>query len=944
MNVQTTSPVQLTPSGIRIQGDSRILLCASLFYFRIPRALWKARLEQVRSSGYDCIDVYFPWNYHEQSEGEWDFSGDRDAEAFLRMAAETGLLVVARPGPYICSEWDGGALPAYLYPMEDVRLRDNNPGFLRHTARWFDRIMPLLAKYQLGGQGTVVCVQLDNELDFYGCSDPQGYIAALRGMALSHGVTVPLIACAGQGGLAEASGFAEGVVPTCNFYPHDRDPEFEAKVLAYRRELADMGLPLMVTETNRSHFLLRRLLSCGAKLLGPYLQASGHNFGFTNATNNWGKPLAFLASDYDFGGMISPEGILRPEAYEGRLLSRLISAYGAALAEAAPGTGNPAAQLLQRSGSAAGPTELRLHGGGRLLFAANTGAEDAELELRPASAPEAAGMSLLLKPNRCMALPWEVPLAHWGLRGTLLYATAELSDVQAGEHKTVMLFHTEGPAEIAFAFAEETPAEAEGMTVRQSAGASKLAFDDSGVAVCRFFLHGGHLLEVVTMSRQSALMVESIDEQTGIVYSAEPIEGNTEDSSVPLGARWSLAPVNPAEPMTTIAPAAVTHADYLEKHGIHRGYAWYEAEWKAGASEAKGLLLHKAGDVVSLYDGDRYLGTYTPGGASRYIELEQPLSSARITARAEIWGHSNFDDPRLPGLRLGSMRGLRGLTAVTRIRDLSGNWRYAPSDNASPAEHPDDVFGAPVSRPIVGFGGWLSERRFRREWFARSFDASPGTDAWALRFDGLEGTAAVYVNGRAAGTVQPLDPIVDITPFVLAGEAVELAILLERHVGRPAGRVKLLEGSEAVNWRLSGSGEAELAAHALRSKPAAAAAELSVTIQPGGMAWLYAGLEQQPHSACGGCRMTIDASFVKVTAFIDGRLIARLWAPGGVSRPHMTGGSQDSFFLPGPWLRRENGSPAELALLLEAVDTDHAAELRAISVRFTSAPREVPTA
>ncbi|MDQ0916381.1 hypothetical protein [Paenibacillus sp. V4I5] len=124
-------------------------------------------------------------------------------------------------------------------------------------------------------------------------SDPKGYISALRDMAVQHGISVPLIACVGQGGLLEASGFFEDVVPTCNFYPNARDPFFEVKVLFYREELARRGYPLLVTETNRSHFLLRRLLSAGAKMLGPYLQASGTNFGFTNAANNWGNPLSF---------------------------------------------------------------------------------------------------------------------------------------------------------------------------------------------------------------------------------------------------------------------------------------------------------------------------------------------------------------------------------------------------------------------------------------------------------------------------------------------------------------------------------------------------------------------------------------------------------------------------------------------------------------------------
>ena len=79
--------------------------------------------------------------------------------------------------------------------------------FLQHVARWYGQILPFIRNYEIGQGGTVIAVQLENELDFYPCSDPKGYISALRDMAVQHGISVPLIACAGQGGLLEASGF-----------------------------------------------------------------------------------------------------------------------------------------------------------------------------------------------------------------------------------------------------------------------------------------------------------------------------------------------------------------------------------------------------------------------------------------------------------------------------------------------------------------------------------------------------------------------------------------------------------------------------------------------------------------------------------------------------------------------------------------------------------------
>jgi hypothetical protein len=62
---------------------------------------------------------------------------------------------------------------------------------------------------------------------------------------------VPLIACAGQGDLFGATGNVADVVLACNFYPNDDSPDIEAEVRRYADLLADRGLPLLITETNR---------------------------------------------------------------------------------------------------------------------------------------------------------------------------------------------------------------------------------------------------------------------------------------------------------------------------------------------------------------------------------------------------------------------------------------------------------------------------------------------------------------------------------------------------------------------------------------------------------------------------------------------------------------------------------------------------------------------
>lgn len=908
-----TASVQLTKEAVKINGVSRMLLCASVFYFRIPRELWRERLETLSKLGYNAVDVYFPWNYHEQSEEQWQFDGQKDAEAFLQAVREAGLWTVARPGPYICSEWDGGALPAYLLAKPKLRLRDNDPEYLRHVARWFDKILPILRRQQLSEGGSVIAVQLENELDFYGCEDPAGYIAALRDMALSHGISVPLIACAGQGGLFEASGNAEGVVPTCNFYPNDRDPEFEIKVLAYRDRLADRDYPLLVTETNRSHYLLRRLLSSGAKLLGPYLQVSGTDFGFMNGTNNWGEPLAFMTSDYDFGGMISPEGTIRPDAYEGKLLSEMIATYGESLAEAAPERGQ--SPLTVEGGASAGivgPFALKLAQGGHLVFVHHVGDEAATVRLRHASI--GADTALELVPGSSVALPVDLPLQEWNFFGTLQYATAELFSRRTDPTGTAAAFHADGPGEIVLRLDRgDVLWEAEGAELETKDDVIRVSFGESRPVVLRGTCEGRRVVMTV-VDRQAALAYEGFDAD-GTIRTALPAEHSTIPPQL-IDLRWTERTVDGARPIGNGTALSLPQADFLEKHGIYRGYAWYEAEYDASSGTNRiGWLLRRASDIISLYADGEYACTAVPGGSDAYI-ASPGANKGVLAVRAEIWGHTNFDDLRLPALRLHAMKGLTDVVAVSRIEQLDGNWRFADARNASRQTIADPALDD-GEWPIVGFGGWLSDVRPATECFRRTFRSSAHADAWVLHIADMQGIVRVFVNGRDAGQITPRDAWLDIRAYVDPGELVHLALFLERTTEAGAGSVIVYEGNRATNWRVTASEEEAIVADAEKEPLQSQAAALPYRLAPGKLAWLRAQVPVSP--SAGGWRVKVEGSGLKLTIVFAGRIVSRLWLPGGAARPVMRGGDPHSFWLPGVWFE---GREQPLALLLEAVDLD----------------------
>ncbi len=60
----------------------------------------------MKQAGLNVLDTYVEWALHNPQDGVYDFSGIANLTQFLDVAAAEGLLVILRPGPYICAERD----------------------------------------------------------------------------------------------------------------------------------------------------------------------------------------------------------------------------------------------------------------------------------------------------------------------------------------------------------------------------------------------------------------------------------------------------------------------------------------------------------------------------------------------------------------------------------------------------------------------------------------------------------------------------------------------------------------------------------------------------------------------------------------------------------------------------------------------------------------------
>ncbi|KAK2865902.1 hypothetical protein Q7C36_001958 [Tachysurus vachellii] len=304
-------------------GEYFRYISGSIHYSRIPRVYWKDRLVKMFMSGLNAIQTYVPWNFHEHLPGVYNFSGDRDLEYFLQLCQDIGLLVILRPGPYICAEWDMGGLPAWLLKKKDIVLRSSDPDYLLAVDKWMAKLLTIVKRHLYQNGGPIITVQVENEYGSYFVCDFD-YLRHLLKLFRYHlGDDVVLFSTDGATINYLKCGALQGVYATVDFGPGGNVTEaFEAQRHAeprgplvnsefYTGWLDHWGEPHSVVSTEIVVKSLNEILELGANI-NLYMFIGGTNFAYWNGANT---PFAPQPTSYDYDAPLTEAGDLTPKYF-----------------------------------------------------------------------------------------------------------------------------------------------------------------------------------------------------------------------------------------------------------------------------------------------------------------------------------------------------------------------------------------------------------------------------------------------------------------------------------------------------------------------------------------------------------------------------------------------------------------------------------------------------
>ncbi len=369
----------LSPSGVALTANSQYLtlggrpwlpVMGEFHFSRYPESEWEDEILKMKAAGVNVIATYVIWIHHEEREGQFDWSGQRDLRHFVQLCAKNGMYVYPRIGPWAHAEARNGGLPDWVLKRSAVRR--NDPIYLEEVKSFYSQIAVQLHGLLWKDGGPIIGIQIENEYRGSGPGSGTEHIITLKRMAVALGLDVPLYTVTGWDGAAVP---LTEVLPVYGGYtdaPWDSSPLKMPpnEVFAFRfdnRAGGSMGAlggngqsaastysgtPFLTAEVGggAQDTYFRRpiiqpddiaalapvMLGSGANLLGYYMFHGGRNpDGFDTTLQEsqaTGYPTDVPVKSYDFQAPIGAYGEERESFRRMKLVNYFLNDFGDLLA------------------------------------------------------------------------------------------------------------------------------------------------------------------------------------------------------------------------------------------------------------------------------------------------------------------------------------------------------------------------------------------------------------------------------------------------------------------------------------------------------------------------------------------------------------------------------------------------------------------------------------
>ncbi len=821
--------------GFLINGKRTFLASGSLHYARVPRELWRDRLLKFKRAGFNCVETYTFWNVHEPKEGQFNFAGNADLDAFLTLAQSLGLYAIVRVGPYSCAEWENGGYPMWLRNKPDLQVRQTNAAFEKAVDDYFGKLIPIVARHQIHRGGNVVMVQLENEHpQGWGRDAPNEYFRHLRDTALRLGLEVPWF----------FSGLHHGSDPAGDRSWDSKGRNNPWFTTEFWPGWYDLYGPLSPQNLRRFDRGTWKILAYGGNGYNYYMLHGGTNFDYFNGHED--------ASCYDYGAAVGQTGDLRPIYYRFKRAATFATSFAEILESSENADANYQNSVKTATG---GPIKVtaRTSAAGDIAFLDNNNGDSeaqAQFVASDGIAYPKAG-PITLKAGEILPV-----VQNYGLAPNVkldLCVGRVLGVFQQGKTTTLAVYNNNDPMEIHFTAA--------GAKILPSFQAGPSPWTQNGAQLvlttgeltqwgnAHAFQCGDQTIRVLTLTQDGADKTWMANDGksnwvvcgTSFLRDATLTNGKLRlDTESPMGQATSspLAFGEKLEPLRFLQSTPVTgqpvHSIALQNWQVGGGnepiapqfndagwmasenpqqmnsdgdlspFAWYRTSLNVPANGAYQMAYSAGGgDFQTFLDGKKIDNVSGRGSLS----LNLTAGPHNLAIFASHAGRDKFFNYLGP-LATVDIKGLNGPAFLSQSRGetVLTKWTFAKAE-ANAKQPPANANGTNYNIGDDAFdkqSGW--------GWFQTTLPAQNATDSKILHFTSVDEDATVFLNGQQIGGHEGWNQAfdADIPAGVWKNDGPNiLSVLIHNQsfaggIDKPVSLLTLLSRAPLKGWKMRG--------------------------------------------------------------------------------------------------------------------------------------------